>query len=366
MNVINRRKDKIIARLHNLDESVKKRLEEIVQTAIVLFKMPVALITLLDSKKQYIEVEAGLQISIKQTPVEQSFCRFTIRQDEIMEIKDSLKDERFNTNPVVTNNPYIRYYAGAPLKVTSGEALGSLCVLDYKPNKLTKEKKIMLEVLSKQVSAIFEFELALKLLTEEMERVQYSEMKLKSVYDSASSAYLLIDKEGIILTFNDKAEKYLNDLRHISLHEGMRMMPLLTGPCLENFVRHFELAITGKKVSFEHQGHYDNNKVVFWHTTLEPVYKHDENIFGIAVNYIDISEIKNFKKDVLRHNKTLKKIADVQSHKYRKPVANILGLISILDDNDCRVNKKVITHLREQAIELDDIIRNITDLTASN
>ncbi len=98
--------------------------------------MPVALISLVDSNRQWFKAKVGLNVD--ETERDVAFCAHSIlRPSEIMEVPNALLDPRFVDNLLVTDGPMFRFYAGVPLIAPNGDALGTLCVLDYKPGKLS-------------------------------------------------------------------------------------------------------------------------------------------------------------------------------------------------------------------------------------
>src|SRR5271170_2777285 len=109
-----------------------------------------------------------------ETPRDISFCGHTIAGREILEVPNALEDERFRDSPLVTSDPNVRFYAGAPLVTPDGQNIGALCVLDRTPHHLTPEQREMLTVLSRQVVHLLELRLAgqrIKLLNENLERL---------------------------------------------------------------------------------------------------------------------------------------------------------------------------------------------------
>lgn len=127
--------DPRLASLHSLgvlDTPLAERYERLTRTAARLFKMPVALITLVDEERQWFKSVCGLDIS--ETSRDVAFCAHSILQDEVLVVPDATKDQRFADNPLVTAEPSFRFYAGAPLRAPDGMLLGTFCVLDYKPH----------------------------------------------------------------------------------------------------------------------------------------------------------------------------------------------------------------------------------------
>lgn len=113
------------------------------------FAVQTALISLVDANRQWFKSRCGLDVS--ETPRDISFCGHAILQDAILEIPDAGKDPRFSDNPLVTGAPFIRFYAGAPLKLSSGFTVGTLCLLDPQPKRLLPEEKTHLHTLAMTV-----------------------------------------------------------------------------------------------------------------------------------------------------------------------------------------------------------------------
>ncbi|AVR97466.1 GAF domain-containing protein [Pseudoduganella armeniaca] len=124
-----------LAALHTLlllDTQPEQRFNQIVEFAAREYRVPIALITLLDADRQWFKASVGMGGTC-QTSRDISFCGHTILRSEIMVVPDAKADPRFHDNPLVDGPPHIRFYAGAPLILSSGYALGSLCIIDTQP-----------------------------------------------------------------------------------------------------------------------------------------------------------------------------------------------------------------------------------------
>jgi GAF domain-containing protein len=117
-----------------LDTPPEQRFDKIADFAASEFDVPIVLITLLDTERQWFKARFGLDAC--ETGRDISFCGHAILQPDIMVVNDALEDERFADNPLVTGEPHIRFYAGAPLQMASGQRLGTLCLIDRRPRTL--------------------------------------------------------------------------------------------------------------------------------------------------------------------------------------------------------------------------------------
>jgi len=137
-----------------LDSESNKRLNNLVYLASTISDCEVSLVSLVDRDRQWFLAKHGTTLT--ESPRDISFCGHAINQDEIFEIENTLEDERFSGNPLVTDDPSIRFYAGKPLKTSDGFNIGTLCVLDRKPKKLSAVQKKQLEIISDEIMHIFE------------------------------------------------------------------------------------------------------------------------------------------------------------------------------------------------------------------
>lgn len=137
-----------------LDTPQEAEFDEIVRFASSMCNTPISLISLVDSNRQWFKARIGLNVS--ETNREISFCSHAILQDQLFEVSDTHEDSRFNDNPLVLNDPSIRFYAGMPLITSNGTRLGTLCVIDKMPGQLSEQQKFGLKVLANNVIRIAE------------------------------------------------------------------------------------------------------------------------------------------------------------------------------------------------------------------
>lgn len=134
-----------------LDTAPDEAFDDLTELAAHICEAPIALITLLDEDRQWFKSRVGL--SVAETSRDVAFCAHAIHQPDLFIVPDATKDPRFADNALVTDQPKIRFYAGAPLVTPDGHALGTLCVIDRVPRQLRVEHQQALRVLSRHVMA---------------------------------------------------------------------------------------------------------------------------------------------------------------------------------------------------------------------
>jgi len=159
-----------------LDTAEETDFDDLTELASSICKKPIALVSLIDSERQWFKSHCGLDAS--QTPRDVAFCAHAILDDEVFEVCDSTQDERFYDNPLVIDAPDVIYYAGAPLKSSSGHNIGTLCVIDNKPNKLSEKQKRQLKLIANQVIAQLELRKANRIKAEILKELTLSADKL--------------------------------------------------------------------------------------------------------------------------------------------------------------------------------------------
>ncbi|MBA4852020.1 PAS domain S-box protein [Emticicia sp. BO119] len=162
-----------------IDFDKSKEYQEIVDLAAELCEKPVALLSLLDKDVNWLKVRSGVSIQIM--PKETSFCQYVVQSESLMVIDDVTKDSRFDDNPLVYTEPKVRFYAGAPLLLSSGITIGSLCLFDLKPNTLTPLQQKTLAVLSSQITNLMELDLSHKLLKLKVEEIEERNKSLQKI-----------------------------------------------------------------------------------------------------------------------------------------------------------------------------------------
>lgn len=133
-----------LQRLDVLDSAAEPEFDELAAAARLAFGVDMALVSLVDEERQWFKARCGLDV--EETGRDIAFCAHTILKPEPLIVLNAGVDKRFRENPLVAEPPYVRFYAGAPLVLPGGEAIGALCVMDPEPRyRFTPEEKRMLQ-----------------------------------------------------------------------------------------------------------------------------------------------------------------------------------------------------------------------------
>lgn len=189
-----------------LDTLPEDRFDRITRLASRVFDVPIALVSLIDSDRQWFKSKIGLDID--GTAREHSFCGHAILEPNVLHVADATEDERFHDNPLVTDSPRIRFYAGCPIAAPDGALVGTVCVIDTRPRHLDPRD---LEAL-KDLAAIVQQELAMQRLAVDDE---LTGLKNRRGFDLVGAQVLALcrrqDRPAVVLFADVNGLKTAND-----------------------------------------------------------------------------------------------------------------------------------------------------------
>jgi len=220
--MIERERLAALEELDILDTPPEKEYDDLVRLASAICGTSISLVSLVGEDRQWFKATVGLDV--KETHRDLSFCAHAIRQTEIFEIEDATKDPRFVANGLVTGEMHLRFYAGVPLQAPGGAPIGTLCVIDTTPRRLTEGQREALTILGAQVQARMDLRLKRKALMHSYVENRKLCDSLKSTNDLFVSfmshgpfASYIKAADGSMLFYN----KYLAETSGVSEHEWL-------------------------------------------------------------------------------------------------------------------------------------------------
>ena len=195
---------------HVLDTQPESDFDDLTSLAAKICNTPIALVSLVDENRQWFKAKVGMTAC--ETPREWAFCSHALHEQDLLIIPDATVDKRFATNPLVTSDPHIRFYAGVPLRTHEGLAMGTLCVIDNKPRNLTPEQLNSLRILGRQVMAHFELRRHLK-ASEQLIVLQQEQLRTNvKLKESEERFQNLADSAPVLIWMSDPDTQfsYLN------------------------------------------------------------------------------------------------------------------------------------------------------------
>ncbi|WP_103670720.1 PAS domain S-box protein [Pseudanabaena sp. BC1403] len=272
--------DRLVAldRYHILDTLPEQVYDDLTQLAADICGTPIALISLVDKDRQWFKSRVGIDAT--ETPRDISFCGHAVAESAILNVPDASLDPRFADNPLVAQDPNIRFYAGVPLITEDNFALGTLCVIDRQPRDLTEQQIRQLEALSRLV--ISQLEIRLK---------EDSSRLLASVVESSSDAIITKSLDGIITSWNPAAERLFGYTEAEAIGNPVSMLffpdqldeepQILARLMRRERIEHFETACISKE-----------GKSIAVMATISPLVNEEGAVVGASTILRDISDRK--------------------------------------------------------------------------
>jgi PAS domain-containing protein len=353
-----------VRRFTELKGSEKQDLDDLVAVAAQICGKPIALVTLLDSHTQWFKATKGADITSMDR--EQALCNYTIAQNEVLVVEDAQKDERFSGNPLVTGAPNVRFYAGAPLTTHDGYNVGSLCVIDLQPGKLSPAEVSSLQALARQVMHRMELSNTVQSLQHTMTEIDAQKNELQNLavihnayMNSFNDYFVLLDKNLNIVAFNQSWKEFAEQVFKRSPCAGDKMIDFVSGEMKKDFNKLVFAALSGETVEIERIAHDPHMRPFRYKARLAPFSNLEGQVIGISVIATDIEKEKQQGEVIDLKNKTLLEIARLQSHNIRMPLSNILGILNLIKLEGYPAQEQYFDYLQQSADELDKVIVDI-------
>jgi PAS domain S-box-containing protein len=204
---------------------------------------------------------------------------------------------------------------------------------------------------------------------EAQKKIQLSESKLKGLINNSDDLIWMIDNTGIIVTANEafrsKFKQFLGF--EIELAKQIDVNQLPDSGLTKNWGIYFKQAFSGKNLRVEEEVNA-GDKYEYYEILLNPIYNDSKQIFGVGCFARDITQRKQSEQQINEQIKRLKEVAWIQSHEVRKPLANIMGLVSLLKTSEAGTiqNHELLKHMEQSCNDLDAVVKKIVERSTSS
>ncbi|WP_250475356.1 PAS domain S-box protein [Caballeronia sp. GAFFF1] len=197
---------RLLRSLAVLDTAPEEAFDRVTRLVAQILQVPIALVSLVDEHRQWFKSRVGLEVC--ETSREIAFCSHVVSENAMLVVEDTLTDPRFADNPLVTGAPFVRFYAGVPLRSSEGLVLGTLCAIDAAPRSISKPQREALV----DLAAIVERELIQRETIRDTRRVQQldrrnllvSEARFATIFQKTPTGKAIVDLKGRFLDVNPK------------------------------------------------------------------------------------------------------------------------------------------------------------------
>jgi PAS domain S-box-containing protein len=343
-----------------LDTLPEQAFDDLVAVTAEICGMPIALISLIDTNRQWFKARFGLDVI--ETPREGAFCEYALKQSNVFVVPDAWEDERFAQSPMVTGEPHIRFYAGAPLFSPEKVALGTLSVIDRVPRTLTSVQLQTLQVLARQVMTHLE-------LHRQMKDLRLSEERFSSAFEYAPIGMALVSIDGEWL----KVNQALCALLGYTTAEFMgKTFQEMTYPDdLESDLDHVRDLLAGRMDSYHMEKRYFHKAgYLVWAKLGVSLVK---DALGTPLYFISqIQDITDLKEATFRQQELTRQaqagekaksdFLATMSHEIRTPLNGVIGMTSILADTELNeTQRECVSTISTSGESLLAVINDILD-----
>ena len=335
-------------------------LMDILEFASEITNTPCAIISFFDKEISFTKPgECMAEHGIVQNT---SIYKHIMQQKELLMISDTWTDKKFK-DEFVSN---YRFFAGIPLITKKGNKIGVICVFHRQPYLLSKNQQKVLTMLASQIIRVIELRAGFKTLEKkygelEKEKKANSEanMRLRSFFENSKNLHVLLGMKGDVIDFNNTASSFITTVYQTEIKVGDRFVKYLNEEFAGTFIEKFNLALKGEKSIVEGSSYYGEVGLIWWEAFFESTRDINNNIIGVSYLVRNITSRKVKEKKLLEQNTSLLKIAHIQSHELRSPLATMIGLVNLIKEENACIPSEYINYLEQTTQKIDSTIKLI-------
>ncbi len=345
-----------------LDTPQEAAFDRITRLVARLLKVPIATVTLVDEDRQWFKSSYGLQA--RETSRELSFCAHAILSDEMTVVADAARDERFHDNALVTGDPHIRFYAGAPLESADGFKLGTLCAIDTLPRQLNAEERETLRDLAAIVTDELELRLAMRERSQQAEAIFHLNSGVLMTDPNLPDNPIVFANPGFWGMTGYLADEIIG-----------RNCRFLQGPDTDpKTVAKIRDAIAARRTFHGELLNYRKDGTPFWNElTISPAFDAAGQLISFVGLQTDVPERKRTSDQLRQSFEKLKELEAMRDnlthmiiHDLRSPLTSVVGFLDLLQRSAAKKLRpeelRFIKIAGDGAATLEEMITSLLDV----